>query len=412
MDKYARIRVLGEGSFGQVYLMREKRNGGHLVCVKDVPLSPFDKHDDSLNEAHLMQKLRHPNIIEYHESILSRNHRHFFIVMAYCSGGTTAYATTFLRPPGDLHVKLRAKRQAVSESTACLWFVQICLGLHCMHAQHIMHRDVKSHNIFLSHDGHLVLGDLGIARELHGQDFATTFVGTPSFMSPEVFQGGAYSYASDVWSLGCVLYEICTLKYPFVGLSTAMLVQRVCAGDYTPLDRTFSPDLRRLVADMLSIDPARRPTLRDILARPFLRPAFECYVADVIKCGSKSHSDVLRSQLAHLRLATVFSTVQEKLQAKQPPAHAALVILPPNPHVPTHAYKAEEDMLAWLEKERQRHLLLVLERIKQARNDHLHQLHLPPAHSISPPLVVPESTSPRVPTPDPEWRPPVQSNPP
>jgi NIMA (never in mitosis gene a)-related kinase len=87
MEQYARIRVLGEGSFGNVYLMREKRDGGVLVCVKDIPIQGSETCHESLNEAKLMQKLHHPNIIEYRDSLVSRNQKHLYIVMQYCSGG-------------------------------------------------------------------------------------------------------------------------------------------------------------------------------------------------------------------------------------------------------------------------------------------------------------------------------------
>ncbi|CAK4696069.1 unnamed protein product [Aphanomyces euteiches] len=396
MDKYARIRAVGDGSFGTVYLMREKRDGGRLVCVKDIPVSPYEKVHESLHEARLMEKLHHPNIIEYYDSILSRNHRHVFIVMAYCSGG-------------DLHAKLCSKRKLVSETTICLWFVQICLGLHGMHAHRIVHRDVKSHNIFISTNGHLVLGDLGIARELEPSELAQTFVGTPCFLSPEVYQGSAYAYSSDIWSLGCVLYEMCTLHFPFVAKTTPALVDKICSGRVDPIDRQYSPNLRHLLSQLLSVEPSGRPSLRDILSRDFLRPALECYVTDVLKCCTKSHADIVQRQLGQLGLSAIYENVRLKTVKQD---NNVTTILPPNRLVPTHSYKLEQDMLSWLEKERQRHLLLVLARIKEARCDQLRISPRPP--SPTPGISIPESpSSPRhvPPLPDPQWRPPVQVDP-
>ncbi|CAK4139686.1 unnamed protein product [Aphanomyces euteiches] len=411
MDKYARIRAVGDGSFGTVYLMREKRDGGRLVCVKDIPVSPYEKVHESLHEARLMEKLHHPNIIEYYDSILSRNHRHVFIVMAYCSGG-------------DLHAKLCSKRKLVSETTICLWFVQICFGLHCMHAHRIVHRstcerirpshihersDVKSHNIFISTNGHLVLGDLGIARELEPSELAQTFVGTPCFLSPEVYQGSAYAYSSDIWSLGCVLYEMCTLHFPFVAKTTPALVDKICSGHVDPIDRQYSPNLRHLLSQLLSVQPSGRPSLRDILSRDFLRPALECYVTDVLKCCTKSHADIVQRQLGQLGLSAIYENVRLKTVKQD---NNVTTILPPNRLVPTHSYKLEQDMLSWLEKERQRHLLLVLARIKEARCDQLRISPRPP--SPTPGISIPESpSSPRhvPPLPDPQWRPPVQVDP-
>ncbi|RHY48317.1 hypothetical protein DYB30_011487 [Aphanomyces astaci] len=386
MEQYTRIRLLGEGSFGRVFLMRENAvDGGGLVCVKDIPVLHVSSSkktrrgghssSDGLNEAHLMQKLRHPNLIAYRDSFESTNHRHLFIVMEYCSGG-------------DLHAKLQrkqAKHCLESETNVCLWLVQLCLGLHCMHHRRIMHRS-----------------------ELDRDDLAHTTVGTPNFMSPELLDG-TYSYASDVWALGCVLYEMCTLHFPFEAKTTPALVAKICAGDYAPLDRKFSPDLRRLQDELLAVDAWRRPSLQSILTRDFLRPALECYVTDVVKCGS--HVDELRAQLHQLQLGCVWTQVHHQL--KPPPnaaRSAAKSIIPPNPLIPAHDYKLEEDMLQWLENERQRHLILVLERIKQARCS---ASILSPRPMIPQTVVSPESPRCRPPpTPDPEWRPPVQSKPP
>ncbi|ETV90332.1 NEK protein kinase [Aphanomyces invadans] len=401
MDQYTRIRQLGEGSFGNVYLMREKREGGNLVCIKDIPIAPTSlkakRGKSGANEAQLMKRLRHPNLIVYLDSFESRNHRHLFIVMEYCSGG-------------DLHATLQGKRRLESEATVCLWLVQICLGLHSMHHRRIMHRDIKSHNIFISHDGHLVLGDLGMSRELDQDDLAHTTVGTPYFMSPELCDGdGTYSYASDVWAVGCVLYEMCTLHFPFEAKTTPALVKKICTGDYTPLDRKYSPHLRQLQDDLLAVNPTHRPTVQHILTSAFLRPALECYVSDVVKCGSKHHADELRTQLHELRLDAVWSHVHDQLkparQSSHPPGTVTSII-PPNPLIPAHNYKLEDDMLQWLENERQRHLVLVLGRIKEARCSN----NLSPRPAVPQTIVSPES--PRrcpPPTPDPAWRPPVQS---
>ncbi|RHY27649.1 hypothetical protein DYB32_006642 [Aphanomyces invadans] len=191
-------------------------------------------------------------------------------------------------------------------------------------------------------------------------------------MSPELCDGdGTYSYASDVWAVGCVLYEMCTLHFPFVAKTTPALVKKICTGDYTPLDRKYSPHLRQLQDDLLAVNPTHRPTVQHILTSAFLRPALECYVSDVVKCGSsKHHADELRTQLHELRLDAVWSHVHDQLKPARQSSHPSgtvTSIIPPNPLIPAHNYKLEDDMLQWLENERQRHLVLVLGRIKEAR---------------------------------------------
>lgn len=95
-----------------------------------------------------------------------------------------------------------------------LLFSQICLGIHYMHTNKVLHRDIKLQNIFLLGNGRLVLGDLGISKVLDGtMAFASTQIGTPYYMSPELFKNKPYNHKSDVWAAGCVLYELATLKY-------------------------------------------------------------------------------------------------------------------------------------------------------------------------------------------------------
>ena len=111
---------------------------------------------------------------------------------------------------------LSYSRKLFPEDLILNWFVQMSLGLHYMHENRVLHRDLKSQNIFLLGNGRLVLGDLGISKVLEGtMDFAKTCIGTPYYMSPEIFKNKPYNHKSDVWALGCVLYELTTLNHAF-----------------------------------------------------------------------------------------------------------------------------------------------------------------------------------------------------
>lgn len=199
---YSQMKVLGEGSFGKVYLMRQK-DARKLVCVKVIKLKniPRKEREACKAEVSLLRRLNHPNICGYKESFLSKNKDSLCIVMEFCDGGDLSDVIT------------RAKNQLFRESKILHYFVQMSLGLQFMHSNRILHRDLKTQNIFLLGNGRLVLGDLGICKVLEGTtDFAKTCIGTPYYMSPEIFKNKPYNHKSDIWALGCVLYEMVTLK--------------------------------------------------------------------------------------------------------------------------------------------------------------------------------------------------------
>ncbi|ETK93919.1 NEK/NEK1 protein kinase [Phytophthora nicotianae CJ01A1] len=276
MDGYSRVKLLGEGSFGRVFLMREKKSGDRLVCVKEIhrmhcpKRSTFAGRGKSVDvELDLMKKLRHPNLIRLLASVVGPPPlRQQFIVMEYCSGGDLQ---TYIKTNGR-------QKSCLDEDAIWYWFVQLALGLHHMHQQRVLHRDLKTANIFLSHAGYLVLGDFGIARTLRNDDMATTMIGTPLYMAPEVLDGKEYSFSSDVWALGCVLYELCTGKPPFTANNAAQLVNKICHVDYVPIQKGGSLKTSRLptlVASMLNARPDLRPSvdqlLHDSIARVHIR---------------------------------------------------------------------------------------------------------------------------------------------
>ena len=153
MENYKPIKVLGEGSFGKVYLMRQIKRR-ELLCVKVMKIRALPKKEREAcrTEVDLMKRLTHPNIVHYKESFLSKNKDSLCIVMEYCDGG-------------DLSNKIEKQRnRLMSESFILNYFVQMTLGLHFMHSNRILHRDLKTQNIFLTGNGRLDLGDLGISK--------------------------------------------------------------------------------------------------------------------------------------------------------------------------------------------------------------------------------------------------------
>lgn len=135
-----------------------------------------------------------------------------------------------------------------------------------LHGQQILHRDLKSKNVFLFHDGRVVIGDFGTSKVLATAScLASTLIGSPLYMSPEILDDQPYSFATDIWSLGCILYELLTRRYAFGAASYPGVVMKVTQGKFEPLGDHLSDGLRGLVGQMLQLDPGHRPSIQSVV---------------------------------------------------------------------------------------------------------------------------------------------------
>ncbi|NXS59231.1 NEK3 kinase, partial [Brachypteracias leptosomus] len=254
MEEYTVLKVLGEGSFGRVLLVHH-RISDQKYAMKEIrlPVSLSDV-ENSRKEAVLLAKMRHPNIVAYKESFEADGH--LYIVMEYCDDG-------------DLMQKIKHQRgKLFPEDTILHWFVQMCLGVKHIHDKRVLHRDIKSKNVFLTQNGKVKLGDFGSARLLaHPASYACTYVGTPYYVPPEIWESMPYNNKSDIWSLGCILYELCTLRHPFQANSWKHLILKICKGSYNPLPSHYSYELHYLIKQMFKRNPKNRPSATTILAR-------------------------------------------------------------------------------------------------------------------------------------------------
>jgi NIMA (never in mitosis gene a)-related kinase len=173
---------------------------------------------------------------------------------------------------GDLAALLAERRgRLLSEDDALKIFIQLVVALKYVHSRKVIHRDLKPQNIFLTRVGVVKLGDFGVSRTLESSvDLARTRCGTPYYLSPEIWDGQAYNSQADIWSAGCVLYELCTLQKPFQGQNVNQLLVAILQSRYQPLSSRYTDDLRSLVGRMLSQTPTDRPTAADILQLPFI----------------------------------------------------------------------------------------------------------------------------------------------
>ncbi|KAM8758708.1 serine/threonine-protein kinase Nek4 isoform 3-T3 [Rhynchonycteris naso] len=216
---YCYLQVVGRGSYGEVTLVRHRREGRQYVIKKlNLQNASSQERRAAEQEAQLLSQLKHPNIVTYKESWEGGDGL-LYIVMGFCEGG-------------DLYRKLKEQKgQLLPESQVVEWFVQIAMALQYLHEKHILHRDLKTQNVFLTRTNIIKVGDLGIARVLENHcDMASTLIGTPYYMSPELFSNKPYNYKSDVWALGCCAYEMATLKHAFNAKDMNSLVYRIIEG--------------------------------------------------------------------------------------------------------------------------------------------------------------------------------------
>ncbi|XP_037639507.1 serine/threonine-protein kinase Nek11 isoform X5 [Sebastes umbrosus] len=260
--RYSILQSLGRGSFGSVYLVQDTKatDGEPLKVLKQIPLGDLrpDETVRATQEAQLLSQLHHPAILTFYHSFLERDS--FCIITEFCQDR-------------DLDCKLEEVRRAgrsLPEIQVIDWLIQLLLGLHYMHERRILHRDLKAKNIFLKQN--LVkIGDFGVSCLLMGScDLATTFTGTPYYMSPEVLNHQGYDSKSDIWALGCLLHEMCSLTHAFQGPNFLSVVMKIVEGETPTLPSSYSEDLNSVMQRMLQKQPASRPSGAELLKTTFM----------------------------------------------------------------------------------------------------------------------------------------------
>jgi len=241
MENYERVKSLGRGSCGTVDLMVRKSDN-FPVALKHIDLDVMsDKEkENTMKEVEVMAKIVQPNVVGYFESFVEDGSLH--IAMEYADGGSLQRQWKKAQEAG-IHF---------SEKQILHWCAQIVLALKHVHSMKIMHRDLKLANIMLTKQNIVKIADFGLARVLGSQtQFANTCCGTPYYLAPEVCLEKPYDQKSDSWALGCILYELCTLKRPFDAKNLPSIVMKICHGDPKPVSSAYSINLRSLIACLL-----------------------------------------------------------------------------------------------------------------------------------------------------------------
>ncbi|CAD8053242.1 unnamed protein product [Paramecium sonneborni] len=263
---YKEIKIIGRGQFGIVYLIQHKQTMKEYASKKI-------NGECQRSELDILFKMKHPNIINVYECFRDENQT--IIIMDYCQKGDLWNMIQYRILEG----KNRGYTQKVVEQ----WLVQLIMGLAFIHENNVIHRDLKSSNILIKDDGQLKIADFGVAKILKEDNMAKTITGSPFYLSPEISQGLGYSYSSDLWSLGCILFEMCTLKRAFDGQQFDQVLQNIQQRklqqeiliqdnkDQTISDtRKYSLELVNLIQSLLNLDPSKRPQAKELLKSSYI----------------------------------------------------------------------------------------------------------------------------------------------
>ncbi|CAF0743713.1 unnamed protein product [Adineta steineri] len=316
-NRYQQIKKLGQGSFGTAYLVHDTKSKHEKKVLKAIFIEDVSPNEslDAEHEASILARLRHPNIVRFYDSFMDANH--FCIVTEYCEDGDL-----------DQYLKsLRKQRSRLQMDQVIDLFIQLVSAINFLHSKKILHRDIKTSNIFLKRN-HIKLGDFGISRlMMNTLDKASTFIGTPYYMSPETLRFDGYNMKSDIWSLGCVLYELSVCKRAFERSNILQTMEAILRESPPLLPERFPVKVQQLYLQMLSKEPEHRQTAAELLEE---FSHIELKPTDKQKFSTQSSTSDAESKLSHPEFRRSFSNsplinkhIRSSLQVPSSPIHSS-----------------------------------------------------------------------------------------
>ena len=258
LSKYEIEDNLGEGNYGNVYKALNKENKKYYALKE---ISQFDKN--TIEEVKILSNFNHDNIIKYYDSFIHKDKifkkEKLYIIMEYCENGDLR---KFIN-------NYKNKNEKISQNKIIRISLGICEGLKEIHSKNIIHRDLKPENIFISKDFKIKIGDFGISKNFEkSNQYAQSQKGTVRYMAPEMIKENArYNNKVDIWALGCIIYELCTLNYCFDGDGIGLFNQ-IINNEHGKINlKYYSSDLQTLIDLLLNKDYKKRPEIKDIYNR-------------------------------------------------------------------------------------------------------------------------------------------------
>ena len=286
--EYIIQKTLGKGSYGIVYKV-QKQNTNEIYVLKKIPLKGLSEKEISevRQEAKILSSINSDFVVKYFDSFEENNNIN--IVMEYCDKGDL----------NDFILRKKEENKLIEEAIIWNLFIKITIGLAHIHKMKILHRDLKTMNIFLKDEFQVKIGDLGVAKILLKNSFAKTLIGTPYYLSPEICEEKPYNDKSDVWALGCILYELCTYKHPFDAKSQGALILKIMRNIPENINQYYSNELRNLIFLLLEKDSQKRPSCIEILKYDFV-------IDKVKKLGYMSYLEELDKEKENIKYKNNF----------------------------------------------------------------------------------------------------------
>ena len=251
---YKIINKLGNGAFGSVYKIVDT-NDNKTYALKKIDIDKEVEKNISIieNESNILKSVDNPNIVKYYDCFREKNS--FYILMEFCE----------YKDLSSFIEKYKKKNELVPESVIRSIFRELCNGIKEIHSKKVIHRDLKPENIFISDDYRIKIGDFGISKILDGTSYAKTMAGTLLYMAPEIVKGVKYTNKIDIWSLGCILYEICTLKKCFDANNILNLAKKIISGVHGKIDLNFyNENLQNIIDLLLKVEDKQRPNVEEV----------------------------------------------------------------------------------------------------------------------------------------------------
>jgi len=286
MNGFKILNKIGEGSFSTVLKVQRKKDG-IIYALKKVKFSKLNEKEKSnaLNEIRILASINNKNIISYKEAFFDENDSSLDIVMEYADKGDLFQLIT------------EHKKTKIHFNEDEIWntLIQLLNGLKSLHALNILHRDLKSANVFLFKGGIVKIGDLNVSKVTR-KGMGYTQTGTPYYASPEVWKDKPYNSKSDIWSLGCVIYEMCALNPPFKAQNMEDLFKKVIRGYYPDISNKYSKDLSEIIKLMIQIEVGARPSCDELLNMPIIKKRIEFFKNKDLK-EIKEENNIPNNQL-------------------------------------------------------------------------------------------------------------------